>query len=86
MGFASVLDESGLWNVKLMNCAVDLCTDAVKFLHMAVEIYTDMGRLNQAARYIRVGFCTMALYFQLILRNQWCCNIMSTGFPGNILW
>lgn len=27
--------------------------DAVKFLHMAVEIYTDMGRLTQAARYIR---------------------------------
>lgn len=28
--------------------------DAVVVLHQAVEIYTDMGRLNQAARYIRV--------------------------------
>lgn len=27
--------------------------DAVVVLHQAVEIYTDMGRLNQAARYIR---------------------------------
>lgn len=36
--------------------------DAVMVLHQAVEIYTDMGRLNQAARYIRVSISSKAAF------------------------